>query len=130
MRVRFFSVREITHDLLIRFCNIDYDREIAILAEIKKDDKKRMIGGIRLISEPDSGRGQFAILVHDDYKRMGLGAKLIDVLIGIAQEKRLDEIYGLVLSENHKMLALCRKFGFEVKLQPDGVSGVNLSLKT
>lgn len=130
LRSRFFAPRDITHDLLIRSCNIDYDREIAIVAEVKKDGKKKMIGGSRLISEPDSGRGQFAILVHDDYQRMGLGAKLIDILIGIAQEKQLDEIYGLVLTENQKMLGLCRKLGFKVKWEPDGVSRVTLSLKT
>jgi acetyltransferase len=129
LRTRFFTPRAITHDLLIRSCNIDYDREIAIIVEVKEGGKKRLIGGSRLISEPDSGRGQFAILVHDDYQRMGLGAKLIDILIGIAQEKHLDEIYGLVLTENQKMLALCRKLGFKVRWEPDGVSRVTLSLK-
>lgn len=53
-----------------------------------------------------------------------------DILIGIAQEKQLDEIYGLVLTENQKMLGLCRKLGFKVKWEPDGVSRVTLSLKT
>jgi acetyltransferase len=129
MRTRFFTPLEITHDLLIRSCNIDYEREIAIVAEIKKDGKRRVIGGSRLIHEPDTRIAQFAILVHDDYQRLGLGARLIDILIGIAQEKKLDEIYGLVLSENRKMLALCEKLGFEIKLEPDGVSRVRLSLK-
>jgi acetyltransferase len=129
LRDRFFTPPKITRDLLIRSCNIDYDREIAILAEIESGEKKRMIGGTRLITESDSGRGEFAILVHDDYRRIGLGAKLIDILIGIAQEKQLDEIYGSVLSENEKMLALCRKFGFSVKFASYGVSKVSLSLK-
>ncbi|MDD3846278.1 MAG: GNAT family N-acetyltransferase [Syntrophorhabdaceae bacterium] len=129
LRVRFFSVREITRDLLIRSCNTDYDREIAIIAEIQQDGKKRMIGGNRLISEPGTRKGQFAILIHDDFQRMGLGAKLIDILIGIAQEKQLDEIYGLVLTENEKMLTLCRKLGFKVEQEPDGLSRVTLSLK-
>ena len=129
LRDRFFTAMKITRDLLIRSCNIDYDREIAILAEIKDGEKKRMIGGIRLIREPDSGRAQFAILVHDDYQKMGLGAKLFDIMIGIAQEKGLDEIYGSVLSDNEKMLALCRKFGFRVKFESYNVSRVSLSLK-
>lgn len=129
LRSRYFSVRDITRDLLIRSCNIDYDREIAIIAEIEEDVKKRMIGGSRLISDPDSKDGQFTVLVHDDFRRMGLGAKLMDILIGIAQEKRLDKIYGTVLSENEKILGLCRKLGFKVKWEPDGVSRVSLSLK-
>ena len=129
LRVRFFVTRRITHELLIRFCNIDYDQEVAIIAEIRKDGKKKMIGGSSLIREPDSEKGEFAILVHDDYQKMGLGAKLIDVLIGIAQEKRMEEIHGTVLTENYKMLALCRKMGFSVKLEPDGVTSVSLPLK-
>ena len=129
LRVRFFGAPSITHDFLVRFCNIDYDREIAINAEIEKDGKRRIIGGCRLILDPDSGKALFAILVHDDYRRMGLGAKLIDILVGIAKEKQLDEIYGEVLSENHGMLALCRKLGFEVSLGSQGVSTVRLPLR-
>ena len=129
LRVRFFATRKITHELLVQFCNIDYDQEVSIIAEIRKDGKKKMIGGSSLIREPDSERGEFAVLVHDDYQRMGLGAKLIDVLIGIAEEKGMEEIYGTVLSENYKMLALCRKMGFNVKLETDGVSRVTLPLR-
>jgi acetyltransferase len=129
LRVRFFNVVDVTHELLMRFCNIDYEREIAVLAEIRKADRKIMIGGSRLIGEPDSKRGQFAVLVHDDYQGIGLGSKLIDVIIGIAQEKGLHEIHGLVLSENDRMLGLCRKLGFEVRAESDGLSRVILSLR-
>jgi acetyltransferase len=96
---------------------------------VRDGGEKKMIGGARLISEPDSGRGRFAILVHDDYQKMGLGAKLIDILIGIGREKRLDEIYGVALTDSKKMLALCRKMGFSAELEPDGISRVTLSLK-
>ena len=129
LRTRFFAVRQITHDLLVRSCNIDYDREIAILAEIKDHEKKRMIRGIRLFHEPDTGKGEFAVLVHDDFQGMGLGAKLLDILIGIAHEKRLEEIYGLVLSDNEKVVGLIRKLGFKVRYEADGVSRVSLPLE-
>jgi len=109
---------------------MDYDREIAILAEIRRNGKKCMIGGSRLIHHPDTGIGEFAILVHDHYHGMGLGAKLIDILIGIARDKHLHKIEGLVLTENGKMLGLCRKLGFQVKPEPEGVSKVILSLDT
>ena len=128
LRVRYFVLREIDRDLLIRSCNIDYGRELAIIAEIRSGTEKKMIGGVRLISEPDSRKGQFAILVHDDYQRMGLGAELIDILIGIAQDKRMEEIYGIVLSENKKMLALCGKMGFKIKREPMGETRVTFLL--
>jgi len=128
LRSRYFGVRDISDDLVVRSCNMDYGREIAILAEIRDHEKKRMIGGSRLIHEPDTREGEFAILVDDGYQGVGLGAKLIDVLIGIAREKQMEEIHGLVLSENVKMLGLCRKLGFQVKPEPDGVSRVILFL--
>lgn len=129
LRVRFFTTQKITHHLLIRFCNIDYDREIGIVAEISEGDKKRLIGGARFIREPDSRTAQFALLVKDDYQGMGLGAKFIDILIGIAHDKELDELYGVVLTENYKMIELAKKLGFDVTREPDGISKVTLSLR-
>ncbi len=124
LRVRFFVIREITRDFLIHFCNIDYDREIAIVAEIKKDGKKSLIAAARFVSEPDSSKGELAILIHDRYQGAGLGAKLMDMLMGIAADKGLDHIYGTVLNENRRMLGLCRKLGFRVERQADGMTTV------
>jgi len=128
LRVRFFVVMEINHKMLMQFCNIDYDREIAIVAELKEGDKKRIAGGGRLIVEPDSESGQFALLVSDDFQRQGLGEKFLDITIGIAQDKGLKEIYGIVLTENDKMLGLSRKMGFKSTRLPDGITRVSMEL--
>ena len=130
MRERFFSViKDITHGMLIRFCNIDYDREMAIVAEIKEGNRKRIIGISRLILDSDLKSGEFAVLVHDDFHSKGLGYKLVDMIIGIAQEKGLDNIYGIVLSDNERMLRLCRKLGFVSGLPCSGVTRITLTLK-
>ena len=128
LRVRFFVVMEITHRMLMHFCNIDYDREIAIVAELKEEGSRRIIGGCRLIVEPDSEKGQFAILIHDEFQKQGLGEKLLDATIGIARDKRLREIYGIVLTENDKMLKLARRMGFRSAMLPDGITRVSLQL--
>ena len=129
VRERFFSViKEMTHEMLVRFCNIDYDREIAIVAEVRKGDERTIVGISRLIIEPGA-RAQFAVLVHDDYQGKGLGYKLIDVLIGVAQEKGLEEIYGVTLSGNQRMLKLVRGLGFAATLLPEGITGVKLKLR-
>ena len=128
VRERFFSViKEMTHEMLVRFCNIDYDREIAIVAEVRKGDERRIVGISRLIIE-SGAKAQFAVLVHDEYQGKGLGHKLIDVLIGLAEEKGLDEIYGVTLSSNRQMLKLVRSLGFTTALMPDGITGVKLKL--
>jgi acetyltransferase len=115
-RFRFFQVmRNITHEMLIGYCNIDYDREMAIIAELTEGTKKRSIGVSRLIMEPGDKRAEFAVLVADDFAGQGLGTKLVDMLIGIGEEKHLETIYGIVLAENSHMIRLCRALGFDVK---------------
>lgn len=128
-RFRFFQViREITHEMLVRFCNIDYDREMAIIAEYSGGGRRRNIGVGRLIMEPDKKRGEFAVVVADDFQGKGLGTKLVDFLIEIAEEKDLESIYGIVLPENTKMIDLCRRLGFEIRYKDDSFM-VELYLK-
>jgi acetyltransferase len=122
-RFRFFYViKEITHDMLVRFCNIDYDREMAIVAEYTDSSgRRRNVGVGRLIMDPFRRRGEFAVVVADDFQGKGLGTKLMDMLIQIAMEKGLESIYGLVMPENIRMIELCRKLGFELRHTPEEV---------
>jgi acetyltransferase len=130
MRLRFFSViRDISHEMLVRYCNIDYDREMAIVAEIREGGRRLMIGVARLISDPDYKSGEFAVLVHDAFQGHGLGYKLVDVLIGIAEDKGLETIYGDVLMDNRKMLAVCRKLGFTTEEADEETTRVVLHLR-
>lgn len=128
LRQRFFqAIKHISHEMHIRFCNIDYDREMAIVAEIREGGKRRIVGIGRLIVEPDAKKGEFAVVVHDDFHGKGLGYKLADMVIGIAQEKGLEECYAFVQSDNRKMLRLCGKLGCSIENLPDGIARVSLS---
>jgi acetyltransferase len=130
LKGRYFQkLKGLTHEMLMRLCNIDYDREIAIVAEIKETQNKRLVGAGRIIIEPDFRTGEFAVIVHDDYQGKGLGYKLVDMLIGIAQEKGMEKFMGYVLTSNQKMLRLMRKLGFTVEGTPDGISQVELILQ-
>lgn len=129
MRFRFFyTIKEITHDMLTRFCNIDYDREMAIIAEYTSNGTRRNVGVGRLVIRPERDTGEFATLVADDFQDTGLGLKLTDMLIGIAQEKGLQSIYGIVLADNVKMLNLARRLGFTVERPSGGETRVTLRL--
>jgi len=119
-RLRFFSiVKNLPHGDLVRFCNIDYDREMAIVAEVKQGGRTREIGVARLIAEPDQKRGEFAVVIADQYQGRGLGRKLLDMLINIGEDKHLETIYGVVLRDNRTMLSLCREMGFTLTPQED-----------
>jgi acetyltransferase len=129
LRMRFLGqVRTFDHDALVRFVNNDYDREMAIVAEVTRAKKKHIIGVGRLIGDADRGSGEFSVLVHDDYQSKGLGFKLVDVIIGIAQEKGFHEIHGDILSDNRPMLSLVQDLGFALVSREDGVTAVRLSL--
>lgn len=116
-RYRFFYIiKDITHDMLSRFCNIDYSREIAIIAEYNTAGKRRNVGVGRLITQPGGDTAEFATLIADDFQGTGLGHKLTDVLIGIAQEKGLNSLYGIILKDNAKMVGLARSLGFKIEM--------------
>jgi len=130
IRTRFFSsIKDMSHEWLIMFCNIDYDRHVAIIAEITENRKRKIIGVGRLIMQPDFRSGEFTILTHDQYHHKGVGYKLVSMLIEIGREKGLEEIIGNVLTDNDKMLNLARKLGFTSRWVPGGVSRITLKLK-
>jgi len=129
LRERFFqAIKDITHEMHVRFCNIDYDREMAIVTELREGEKKRIIGIGRLFIEPDGKKGEFAVVVHDDFHGKGLGYKLVDMMIGLGQERGLEEVYALVQSDNTRMLSVCMKLGCAVEQLPDKLSRVSLQL--
>jgi acetyltransferase len=121
-RFRFFQViRDLSHEALVRFCNIDYDREMAFIAETRELNRRMEIGVGRLVMEPNKKRGEFAVVVADKYQGKGLGTKLIDMLISVAEEKGLESMYGIVLPENANMIHLCEKLGFTVERRHEEV---------
>ncbi|OPY03050.1 MAG: Acetyltransferase Pat [Syntrophorhabdus sp. PtaB.Bin047] len=126
---RFFSpIKDWTHQMLTRFCNIDYDREIVIVAELR-EDQKRAIRGVSSLIVGAGQTSEFAVLIHDDYQGRGLGWKLVDVLIGIGQERGVEEIHGTVLTDNIRMLALLKKLNFRASKRPLGLTEVRLRLR-
>jgi acetyltransferase len=129
LRQRYFvNHLNITHEMLVRFTNNDYDREIAIVAELTVGKKKRIIGVGRLMGEADRGRSEFAVIVHDDFQGRGLGFKLTDTVIGIAQEKGLKEISGYIDAKNRRMLRVVGELGFIAESTVDSVTTVRLPL--
>jgi len=119
-RFRFFQIiKDLPHDALVRFCNIDYDREMAIIAETREGGRTLEIGVSRLILEPNKKRGEFAVVVADKHQRKGLGIKLVDMLIDFAKEKGIETIYGTVMAENLGMIRLCEKLGFSTRREQE-----------
>jgi len=125
-RQRFFGPRtEISHKEMTRYTNIDYRREMAIIGILNENGKDRMIGVGRLIIGPSQDTGEYAVVVGDPWQRLGLGEKLTDSIIGVAEDKNLKSIYATILKNNKPMVQLSRKMGFrEVDRDSDTVKMV------
>ncbi len=111
-------VREVTKSMLMRYCHIDYDREIALCAirPGKGKRKETMLGVARLgIETADSEGGEFAVVVRDEYQRRGIGSRLMGALIEAARDRHVREIYGHVLAANPRMIAFSRELGFDIR---------------
>ena len=127
MRFRFFEIiKELSHETLTRYCNLDYDREIAIVAELP--ESKRIIGASRLIIDPYGKTGEYAVLIGDQWQGFGLGVRLMNCLIEIAKEKHLEKIYGYVLADNYKMHKLCNRLGFKSEKSDEDTYILSLDL--
>ena len=123
------SVKHLTPDMLARFTQIDYDREMAFVAVIKKNNKDREIGVCRYIINNDGDTCEFAIVVADEWQGKGLAHKLMESLLECARYRGLKEMVGDVLADNAAMQNLARKSGFSVKPNPDDATTVIIRKK-
>ena len=116
LRARFGGLfREITHDMAARYCFIDYDREIAMAAELETDGVRRLIGVGRLVTDPTRNRAEFAILVGDPWQGRGLGLLLTRSCLEIARAQGLQQVVAETDLSNSRMISTFRELGFELR---------------
>jgi acetyltransferase len=113
---RFFgSVGKVTHEMLTRYTQIDYDREIALVAKVEEGDGFAIAGVVRLVSDANNEAAEFAILVGDQWQGQGLGNKFMDMIMEIAEKRHIKKVYATVLNANAVMLHMFRKRGFTIR---------------
>ncbi|MGB5253586.1 MAG: bifunctional acetate--CoA ligase family protein/GNAT family N-acetyltransferase [Sedimenticolaceae bacterium] len=109
------SVDKLTPLMLARFTQIDYDREMALVAVLNQHTSDaRILGVARYISNPDRQSCEFALTVADAWQRKGVGRQLMQRLMAVARDRGIEIFQGEVLSNNTKMLRLCEQLGFHV----------------
>ncbi|MBN9694556.1 MAG: GNAT family N-acetyltransferase [Zoogloea sp.] len=116
--------------LIARFTQIDYDREMALMATTRDDGIERLLGGARYALAPDGEAVEFALVVGDDWQRYGLGRRLMGALIDCARARGYRSMVGDVLGDNPKMLRLMQTLGFTIAPHPEesGLRRVSKSL--
>ncbi|MFT5167154.1 MAG: acetyltransferase, partial [Saprospiraceae bacterium] len=120
---RFFGyIGKMTHEKLTRFTQIDYDREMALVARVKEGDTHAIAGVVRLVADADNETAEFAILVGDQWQGKGLGNKFMDLIMEIAENRNIKKVYATVLNANATMLHMFRKRGFTIRQEDDDSS--------
>lgn len=120
------SVQELSEPMLVRFTQIDYSREMALLAVTEDQDKEIELGVARFAINPDGESCEFALVVADAMHGKGLGNKLMIALMDAARSKGLISMEGEVLKDNTSMLKLMKRLGFgiEPSAEDDGIKTV------
>ncbi len=113
--------RRTAHERLTRICFIDYDREMALVADYKNPDtgEHEILGVARLSKLHGVNEAEFAMLVSDPYQHQGLGTELLGRLIEVGREENLDRVRADIMPENTAMQRVCEKVGFKLKREPD-----------
>ena len=114
------SLHELSQEMLVRFTQIDYHNEMALIAVHQKDEGyEEEIGVARYITNIDKKSCEFALVVSDQWQHKGIGHHLMHKLIEIARDRGFEKMEGEILSNNFKMIEMIQSLGFQISNDPD-----------
>jgi len=134
IRLRFFTpMRQLTHSAAARLTQIDYDREMALVAVAPNDDPETdgqpaIYGVVRISADPNNEKAEYGVMVRSDLKGHGLGYVLMARILDYARDRGVGTVYGEVLRENTGMLAMCQDLGFDRRANPDDHQLIEVSI--
>ncbi len=120
------ALQELTPEMVVRFTQIDYDREMAFVAVSDHESLPKELGVGRYLMNPDGQSVEFALVVSDDCQRMGIGTRIMKALMHSAKSKGVSFFEGEVLAINGPMLALTKKLGFTTSAIADDIEVVRV----
>jgi acetyltransferase len=109
-----YLFKQTTHDMATRYCFIDYDREIGIVAEVEEEGEKKLIGVGRLVADMNHEAAEYAVIVVDRWHGHGLGGTLTDYCLEVAKRWGVKRVVGETSKDNSRMLTTFRNRGFEM----------------
>ena len=115
IRFRFSSlIKQTTHEMASRYCFIDYDREIAIVAEVEEEDRRKLIGVGRLVADANHEEAEYAVLIADRWQGRGLGGMLTDYCVEVAKRWGVKRIVAETSKDNARMVTTFQNRGFTI----------------
>jgi acetyltransferase len=117
--LRYFQPLKFTqrtaHERLTRTCFIDYDREMALVAERQLDGGEKQVLAVgRLSKLHGRNEAELAAVAIDEAQHKGLGTELYRRLVQVAMDEKLTKVVSNMLPENREMRAICTRLGFKM----------------
>ncbi len=114
LMLRFFrKTPDIPHEQLVKYCHIDYDREMAFVATIREGGRERIIGDVRMSRQPDLENAEMAVVVGDKWQGQGVGKILCQHCLKVAKELGIKKMWMDILHINSRMLHRAETLGFK-----------------
>jgi acetyltransferase len=114
-----YHLHELTPQMLARFTQVDYDRELALIALAGELRAEKIVGVARYVANPDRESAEFAVVVADAWQGRGLGRALMGKLIASAKRRGFRRLVGTILGINASMLKLAGALGFRLRTDAD-----------
>jgi acetyltransferase len=108
--------QRVAHERLIRICFLDYDRDMALVADHQDSEtgEHEILGVGRLSRQPGTREAEFAVLVSDKAQGQGLGTELVRRLLHVGREENIHRVTAEVLPQNRAMQRICERLGFRL----------------
>jgi acyl-CoA synthetase (NDP forming)/RimJ/RimL family protein N-acetyltransferase len=127
--LRFLSPFSATPERAQRFCNVNPEEEIAVVAEMKDRDKYKFLGIARLIKNKRcEGEAEYAIIISDHWQNKSLGHTLSQQCIELAKKEGYKTIRAETLQENYAMLRIFRHCDFVLDAKDENMVSMSLNL--
>ncbi len=107
--------QRVQHERLTRICFVDYDRDMALVAERKNPEsgEKEIVAVGRLSRTNFANEAEFAMLVRDEFQGQGIGTMMLSRLLEIGRAEGLSRVTAYIMNENLGMRTVCKKLGFK-----------------
>lgn len=118
---RFFSAQKyLPHNALQRFCTIDYDRDMTLIATVFEGEVERVIGWAQYSTDPQTGFAEAAFVVDDAWQDRGCGTQLMRRLTEVAEARGRAGFTAVVLADNARMMRVFEKCGYPLEIREEG----------
>lgn len=115
---RFFAIKKfMPHEHLQRFCNVDYDHDMTLIAVLPHESRERVVGFAGYSTNADSGMAEASFVVEDAFQGRGIGTLMMRRLTEVAEVRGVHGFTATVLADNLRMIRVFEKCGYPMLVE-------------